>query len=766
MATAQNRSNDDSGRPSNPSNPDVKTAGNTQTAAPSVVAGSGVSNSGTTTAGKTDIANATQDKSPTVRPNPLGYFASYDYQLTLYMITPDALDAFRQSNRKNINDLVAKSNNGGQISGGAYIIAQSGGIDNTSTVRAPKFELDYYIDNLSISNAVGPNENRAPTVTTRINFSITEPYGFSFLSRLKIASDSLEQYSRTLNIKDLENSTRNFFVLGVKFQGYDKYGKLYTGKETVDGRVLDPTGSGNGLFETFYEIIFRKVTFKIDGKATTYNIEAVSLNVDTLSIDIGRVPTQVSIEAGTVIEALEGQSGLLTLINKFYEGKKTDLTPKYKVEFIGDFNDLKNAVLVLPEDVTKWKWPIKRNPNDPAGVKASPNPNKKLISFSNSPGPSIIEAMEKIFTQSSFLRNAFKVTPTNEVEPNPVTNSDDDIKPDSVKFLRWYCITTNVKILGYSKDLKKFVYETTYVISPYETPVVLSTYIKNLPKYYGPVKRYQYWFTGKNTEIISYEQVNNNGYFIISEDVTLTETTSRQVPINTSLQQQGDKTGRTYSGNEAINSVTSNLYDPKSYSNAKMTILGDPDFLVQDSLNYDVGTNAFNQFFAPNGTTVNPTGGQVFIEVDFKEGIDYKYDTGTLSINESITLWQYPEAVKNLVQGVSYQVKKVVSHFKQGKFTQDLEMFINLLEEENITRPNSNQTSRENQSQVNGTRTGTGSTNTPGGTTTSTNNGLVQNPAVSNNQPPSPSPNSNQSPDQPGTTVSYNNTDSDGGREG
>ena len=35
--------------------------------------------------------------------NPLGNFSSYTYQISLYMITPDAYDAFIQSGRKDIN---------------------------------------------------------------------------------------------------------------------------------------------------------------------------------------------------------------------------------------------------------------------------------------------------------------------------------------------------------------------------------------------------------------------------------------------------------------------------------------------------------------------------------------------------------------------------------------------------------------------------------------------------------------------------------------
>ena len=121
-------------------------------------------------------------------------------------------------------------------------------------------------------------------------------------------------------------------------------------------------------------------------------------------------------------------------------------------------------------------------------------------------------------------------------------------------------------------------------VSPYETPVVLSTYAKKLPSYYGPVKRYEYWFTGQNSEVINYEQTNNNGYFLVSLDPDLDDKSLLQIARRSNFQQNTDHTGRVYAGSEAIGSLTTNLYDPKSYSNAKMTILGDPDFMVQDSL--------------------------------------------------------------------------------------------------------------------------------------------------------------------------------------
>jgi hypothetical protein len=116
------------------------------------------------------------------------------------------------------------------------------------------------------------------------------------------------------------------------------------------------------------------------------------------------------------------------------------------------------------------------------------------------------------------------------------------------------------------------------------------------------------------------------------------------------------------------------LFDQGAYATAKVTIMGDPDFLVQDSPS---SVNQVYRQFYGKGFTINPNGGQVFIEIDFKEADDYNNDNGLLTINQSILFWKYPKEVASLVKGVSYQVIEVNSSFSKGKFTQDLECRIN-----------------------------------------------------------------------------------------
>ena len=56
--------------------------------------------------------------------------------------------------------------------GGVYLVAQSGGINNTTSKRAPGFDLDFYIDNLKLNQSIGSKEVQGSTNVTSVNFDI------------------------------------------------------------------------------------------------------------------------------------------------------------------------------------------------------------------------------------------------------------------------------------------------------------------------------------------------------------------------------------------------------------------------------------------------------------------------------------------------------------------------------------------------------------------------------------------------------------------
>ena len=728
---------------------------------------------GSTNTGSGGTGQSTAD--PTSTPgrrvkNPLGYFSSYNYQITLYMITPDAYDAFILSGRKNIQALAQAGGTGASVAtaagAGAFIIAQSGGVNNKSSTRAPGFNFDYYIDNLRITTATNGKETTTATNVTDMSFTIVEPYGFSFITKLKNAAEALQQYSKDLKYKSLQNPSKQFFVLGIRFLGYDENGKLMTGQEQYNGLKLDAEASPAGLFERYYDILLTSIKFKIDGRATTYNIKAAAISPTVaFGIKRGFLNSNVKLQGATVYDALQGPEGLITKLNADQENllnsNAIKETNNYSIKWMPGTEDLRKADIVLPEDLDKSKWATSAaksttDSNDAVSAKATPDNTQRTIQF-NRDSPAL-QIISQVVSQSSYLRDALRTVYTSQTEPNVEKKSDNENKPDTKKVIRWYNLSAEVTNARWDTQAGDFAYDIKYVIQPYETPVFDSAYANPGVKYYGPHKRYDYWYTGKNSEILGYEQNLDNTYFnvVLNSSVSDTGVGSgggtdvAQVPNRaTSL----DKQGTLDKGREAQNNYLTSLYDPGAYATAKINILGDPDFLAQESTS-SLDT-VYRKFYGSDGFTISPNGGQVFIEIDFKEAVDYDTQKGYLSINDSILFWKYPKDISKLVKGVSYMVKGVTSSFANGKFTQTLDCIIN-------TFGDSGTSSQDEKAR----ETPNAGSTAQGSNSTTQNTGLKSDPTTGSNKTNTSSQvNSNPNSAQPNTTPTNTGgvADDDGG---
>jgi hypothetical protein len=169
----------------------------------------------------------------------------------------------------------------------------------------------------------------------------------------------------------------------------------------------------------------------------------------------------------------------------------------------------------------------------------------------------------------------------------------------------------------------------------------------------------------------------NNQYFNATINPGATSGSSGggyDVPSSTGKFVNEDKTGKLDISKQTQNSVLTSLFSPADYAQVRITILGDPDYLMTESASSI--SSVYRQFYG-KGFTINPNGGQVFIEINFKEGVDYNHTDGVLDINESILFWNYPKEIRNIVKGVSYMVTQVQHSFSKGKFTQELSCNIN-----------------------------------------------------------------------------------------
>ena len=643
--------------------------------------------------------------------NPLGEFASYTYQLSLYMITPDAYDIFVTGGRKKI-DLFSEATAGVEGAGGAFLIAQSGGINNTNSKRAPGFDMDYYIDGLELSSVVSGKSSGSATNITGAKFKIIEPYGFSFVTNLKKASDQLAAYSKGTAFP--QNATKQFFILGIRFFGYDQSGRLVSGDTVFDGSPLDPNSAEGALFETFYDIAITSINFKIDGKATTYNCEAVALApAKAFSVTKGKTHVAASVTANTVGGALDQ---LMEQLNKVQADWKKAGTIDEEIKYSIDWSapgasEIKDAAIVSPADLDKTKWAgsgAKTTEKASAAKETTvtPKPDFRTIKFKED--TPILEVINQVIAQSMYLENALKVVNTTALEADPKAKSSDSIKPKTNKLISWYNCSTVISNAKWDKKIADWAYDITYRIQKYETPAVNSAYANPGKNYYGPHKRYSYWYTGKNSEILQYEQTLDNAYFASIAQPLDTDAASDggTNPTGAATKPAAGTSGNATNGPtdvarapgirtnqprlgslgdrmEAPNNYITSLYDPASFAQAKIKIMGDPDFLVQESESKEA--QIYNRYYGTNGFTVNPNGGQVFIEIDFKEAVDYGTDGdldnntggGTLKINDSILFWKYPnKVIDDIVEGVCYNVLELTSHFSNGSFTQTIEAAI------------------------------------------------------------------------------------------
>ena len=648
----------------------------------------GSSNTTTTTPVQRNVG---KDPKPGTRlKNPLGNFSSYTYQLSLYMITPDAHTAFVANGRKDINAFAKSGANSG--SGGAYLILQSGGVNNTLNQRPPGMNLDYYIDDLRITNVISTKQTATSSNITKITFNIVEPIGFSFTTKLKRAREELIKTSKIPNISKATNASKQFFVLGIRFQGYDVNGEIANASKYFSDDTFNAAPDASGVYERFYDILFEKVTFKLTGGSTVYSITAKNIASEVgLHVARGTVDANIEVVSDTVGGALNGSGQGITSLFQTMNNNMVKSKPKnrefpdqYAVRFVGLGSDIiKDSQLKSEADMDK-----KRSSPGPANNSIQVNDatgqsvayDKQKIKISITQGMSVLQAIEKIIKQSTYMTNALETLFVSEETPNANTGSPNIKEQKNPPRLRWYNVSPEIEVIGFDTKINDFAYKITYVIQPYDTPAAVSPYGRSA-KYYGPHKRYEYWYTGKNSEILSYEQQLDNAFFNITfnpnGDPAASGGNAKVAQLGNKPTTQ-DRTGRITPGAEAENTYMTSLFDPGSYAQARIQILGDPDYLMRETA---AGINeVYKQFYQSDNFTINPNGGQVFIEIAFNEGIDYDNNIGTLQINDSIFFWDYPESVRtgpNALKGVSYQVTECESVFKGGKFTQTLQLRIN-----------------------------------------------------------------------------------------
>lgn len=620
------------------------------------------------------------------QPNILRELGHYTYQIAIYL-----------QNKEEYYRLVASKQ---KVPTGDLII-QSGGI--AVEERAEEFkDYDYFIDDLEIQSLM-PQEVGGATNATSMSFTISEPYGFTFLGNLKKAA------LRKMDGKG-SDFLKQHYLMVVRFFGEDGEGNPTTTFPAAGGGSSTPVA----LVEKFIPFRFSKITSKARTGIVEYACEALATNhSEGFGQKRAAIPFQVEIKGQTLNDLFNGKddsqevaeaikdtsgrenktangeigsalmtqpkainttsktvisSGLIEALNKRMqklanEGK-VGIADRYKVTF-DTASGLSSARIKPPGTTKKSKTPMD-NPKQGAQVYLASRGkvDKDTFLISTNAGQQMQQFIDLVTRTSTYItdQQTFHLDP-NTGSPTPNEKSNE--------VMAWFRIGANTKPIEWDDVRNDWAYEIEYVVVPSQVSDLKSEYFPK-SKFYGVHKKYSYWFTGTNTEVLSYE-VDYNALFYIGMGA--------EVPkLSTNSADKDDQHAKVVEpptansgtldskSSEPASRGASVLYSPTDYAQLRMEIYGDPAFIVQNDVFYGLGT--YNDRFLPDGT-INTDGFETLVEVNWNTIEDYDDTTGTAEIKQ---LEKKNTKQRDITgtDGIIYALTSITNKFSKGEFTQEI----------------------------------------------------------------------------------------------
>ena len=253
------------------------------------------------------------------RANVLDNYFSYTYSLSWYLVDPTAYNTTIQ----NLN--------------GYYLLAQSGGASqNANTVqenvfdprqevqesvfnpagtgpaaptgynRSPYFNLDYYLDNLTIETAYSAKiDSGGPIAYKNISFTISEPNGLTLpLNLYRAVNEVYNQRVRTSSDNSsFINYASGMYCMVIRFYGYNEKGQLV---QPITNNVgsTDP----NAAVEKFIFYQQTSLSYSVGSRLTEYKITGAAPSTRIgFSSDRGSIPFNMQFTGTTVKDILVGQ---------------------------------------------------------------------------------------------------------------------------------------------------------------------------------------------------------------------------------------------------------------------------------------------------------------------------------------------------------------------------------------------------------------------------------------------------------------------------
>lgn len=630
--------------------------------------------------------------------NPLENFASYAPLWTFAVLTPQQFnDPKSYRNNKQVLD---------------NIVFSSGGRYDEKRVRTSSGAPEFYVDNFQMNAFLAPSPRTGNSNAINFSWEIYEPYSMGLLlESMQIAAINAGYANYMDNCP---------YLLRLDFQGYDETGNTF---------------KGGPALTKYYVCKLKKVTFDVNEQGSVYKVEAIPYNHMGFSSLINTTFSDINLEGGSVREVLvTGEKSLVNILNRKQEllvkERKQDIEDTYSIWFPQSALDnpppppptaLSRAIFEVGSDgkrtiagfdpvppqefggnaigLSSLDYDIKSGGTYPhsqegdaydqatgildrGSVKLSPTARTMMFTQ----GQTITQMITSVILNSKYVYSVFdeaRQTPTGEVF--------------------WFKVDVQIQLKEFDPCRGDFAKHIIYRVIPYKVhssvfsaPGAVPPGYKQLTK--KIVKNYNYIYTGKNQDIIKFDLQFNNMFFTgtrpsaennnrsivnrgaqnaagesqatteINCDTKKEGLTARMgtAPLGKALSSSGDLHPN---GTSSVQQQVAQQFQDAFLQGgsgdmikANMEILGDTYYLVDSGLcnyfakEYQDGINADG--------TMTYDGSDVYIYVTFRTPIDSDPDKG---------LFNFKGTAVSPFSGI-FKIIKVVSNFKDGRFTQTLEL--------------------------------------------------------------------------------------------
>ena len=597
--------------------------------------------------------------------NPLHAYVNWTYNISLYALS--------------INDYNNNVCNSPKTDVGGSLLIASGG---KQAGRNAHFKEDFYFDKLDMHCIAAPMVKSRNTNVLKITFTLIEPMGVTLFNRLIKVAESL-------GVKQLMAMP---FVIKVDWKGY-----------TPDG-----TPTAIPISKSF-PVQFAKVTMKISTRGAQYDIEAQAYNHQAFNEMVAGSPVRIEASAPTIGEAFLSnsestppKSDLITVVppsdthvrsytgalNKWFKNQANEKHATNTDSVVFEIDpEIAKAKLVDDKMVTVqgMYYPKPGTPEAKQDCVTTNSRPKACLNanMSFAQGTQIAEILGMMIRESTYISDQAKDEQKGEGDPGKGR-------------MKWFKIITRVEVGPWEPAFNRYVNKYIYRVVPYmlDNTQNRSFPMANMATIPGPVKDYNYIFTGKNDDVIDLDltfdalwvtttTTNQENAPAISGGQVTTPTLDPKAhpgalaqlaawtadysnpglhfappvfPVATTVTSlkllDGSKNEKSRELQEQLLQKDSNLMS------IKLKIIGDPDFITQNDFLF---WNAKGPT-TPNGS-ITTDNGPVYIRVTAKTAVDYNDQGLAIPGTGAYTIGSF--------SGI-YQVLTIDNEFAQGKFTQVL----------------------------------------------------------------------------------------------